>query len=121
MSWSATELHIVICCHLAEDANLAKVYLAAGQCGEQDAPHDAPTSIVLDPYLSLKVPANYSGLSVRTIRNFLTHPLAPLPYHKIIGKILIRRSEFDGWITQYRRGAQPQDLDALVNEVLSGL
>jgi hypothetical protein len=77
-------------------------------------------SVPLDPYLSLKALATYSGLSVRKLRNCLRHPSHPLPHYRVDGKILIRRSEFDIWIAAYRRVGDP-DVDQIVDDVLAKL
>jgi len=74
-------------------------------------------STTLDPYLSLRALATYSGLSVRTLRQYLADPAHPLPYHRVGGKVLVRRSEFDAWMAAYRRVGQA-DVDALVADVL---
>jgi Helix-turn-helix domain len=78
------------------------------------------TSVPLDPYLSLKALATYSGLSVRKLRNCLRHPSHPLPHYRVDGKILIRRSEFDVWIRAYRRVGDPE-VDQIVDDVLAKL
>ena len=75
----------------------------------------------LDPYLSLKKLSAYASLSVRTLRTLLSRSVNPLPHYRLAGKILIKRSEFDDWISQYRRASQPQDLDAIVNDILRDL
>lgn len=54
-------------------------------------------STVLDPFLSLKALAGYSGLSVRKLRQHLEDPAHPLPCYRIGGKIVVRRSEYDAW------------------------
>jgi hypothetical protein len=36
-------------------------------------------------------------------------------------QILVRKSEFDEWISQYQRCSQDVDLDSLVNEVMNSL
>ena len=77
-------------------------------------------SVPLDPYLSLKALATYSGLSVRKLRNCLRHPSHPLPHYRVDGKILIRRSEFDVWIAAYRRVGDPE-VDQIVDDVLAKL
>jgi hypothetical protein len=98
-------------------------------------------SIPLDPYLSLRALSGYPGLSVRTLRYYLTEPVRLLPHYraggsvpvrpsssvrnrhvrtKQGGKILVRRSDFDAWITAYRR-AGDADIDQIVAEVLYGL
>jgi hypothetical protein len=77
-------------------------------------------SVPLDPYLSLKALATYSGLSVRKLRNCLRHPSHPLPHYRVDGKILIRRSEFDVWIAAYRRVGDTE-VDQIVDDVLAKL
>jgi len=77
-------------------------------------------SVPLDPHLSLKALATYSGLSVRKLRDCLDHPSHPLPHYRVGGKILVRRSEFDAWIAAYRRVGDP-DVDQIVDDVLGGL
>lgn len=71
-----------------------------------------------DPYLPLAALANYSGRSVRTLRKALKDPAHPLPHYRLggNGKILVRRSEFDQWIADYRR--EGPDLDWLVSEIV---
>lgn len=65
-------------------------------------------STVLDPFLSLKALASYSGLSVRTLRHYIELPPdEALPCYRVGGKILVRRSELDGWIAQYRSRGRP--------------
>ncbi|OGB96124.1 MAG: hypothetical protein A3G35_13265 [candidate division NC10 bacterium RIFCSPLOWO2_12_FULL_66_18] len=63
----------------------------------------------LDPYLSLKALAAYSGLSTRTLRSFINRPPAEaLPCYRVTGgKLLVRRSEFDAFIAQYRTQGRP--------------
>jgi Helix-turn-helix domain len=77
-------------------------------------------SVPLDPYLSLKALATYSGLSVRKLRNCLRHPSSPLPHYRVGGKILIRRSEFDIWIAAYRRVGDT-GVDQIVDDVMAKL
>jgi hypothetical protein len=77
-------------------------------------------STQLDPFLPLRALAAYSGLSVRKLRDYLDEPGHPLPHYRIGGKILVRRSEYDGWATSYRQVGQP-DVDCVVAEVLADL
>ena len=73
-----------------------------------------------DGYVPLKALAVYAGLSVRTLRDYLTDPIAPLPHYRIGGKILVRRSEFDAWAQRFRRvGSGTFDLvvDDLLREM----
>jgi len=73
-----------------------------------------------DPYLTLKALADYSGLSVRKLRDMLKHPLHPLPYYRIDGKILVRRSEYDIWARQFRQMGH-SDVDKIVADILSDI
>jgi len=57
-----------------------------------------------DPFLSLRALADYSGLSVRTLRKFLERnpPSQALPCYRLEGKVVVRRSDFDTFMQQYR-------------------
>ena len=57
-----------------------------------------------DPYLSLRALADYSNLSVRTLRKFIERnpPAQALPCYRLDGKLVVRRSEFDQYMQQYR-------------------
>jgi predicted DNA-binding transcriptional regulator AlpA len=77
-------------------------------------------STPLDPFLSLKALAAYSGLGVRTLRSYLSDLTYPLPCYRVGGKIVVRRSEFDSWITRYRQVGRG-DVDRLVADALEGL
>lgn len=75
----------------------------------------------LDPYLSLRALAIYSGCSVRWLRDRLTAPQHPLPCYRLPGrKILVRRSDFDAWLVTYRRLGDA-DVDRIVADALNGL
>jgi hypothetical protein len=64
----------------------------------------------LDPYFGLKRLAEYSGISVRALRRHLEDPHDPLPFFRAGATILVRRSEFDGWMER-RRGHKDTLLD----------
>ena len=81
---------------------------------------EAPTALAGDGYLPLRALSSYAGLSVRTLRGYLTHAAYPLPSYRIGGKILVRRSEYDAWAGQFRV-ANHARLDDLVTNVLAGL
>jgi len=75
----------------------------------------------LDPYLSLRALAEYSGCSVRWLRDRLTDPHHALPCYRLPGgKVLIRRSEFDAWLARYRQVGHP-DIGRVVTDILAGL
>src|SRR6266478_1011396 len=51
-------------------------------------------STELDPWLPLRALAAYSGLSVRTLRDYINAPLLALPCYRVGNKVLVRRGEF---------------------------
>lgn len=75
-----------------------------------------------DPYLALAALAGYSGCSVRWLRDRLKDVHHPLPCYRLPpgGKVLVRRGEFDAWLSRYRRVGRP-DVDRIVTDVLGGL
>src|SRR5712692_3662109 len=78
-------------------------------------------SAPLDPFLSLRALADYSGLSVRTLRGYIDGlPDEALPCYRVNGKILVRRSEFDAWIGQFRSRGRPSLAHALRELGLDG-
>lgn len=77
-------------------------------------------STPMDPFLPLKALAAYSGLGVRKLREYLADPAHPLPYYRVGGKILVRRSEFDAWVARYRRVGNP-DVEQIVSDALRAL
>ncbi|OGB93775.1 MAG: hypothetical protein A2Z31_05000 [candidate division NC10 bacterium RBG_16_65_8] len=95
----------------------------------------------LDPWLSLEALSRYSGLSVRSLRVYLADAHRPLPHYRmkephvitekaarkdgeaprqrtVSGKILVRRSDFDRWMEDFR---YTPDLDKIVNEIMTDL
>ncbi len=77
-------------------------------------------STQLDPFLSIRALASYSGLSVRKLRDCLIDPGHPLPSYRVGGKIVVRRSEFDAWIAAYRTQGRA-NVDRIVSDVLRTL
>jgi hypothetical protein len=81
---------------------------------------DVVVSTALDPFLSLRALAIYSSIGIRRLRDYLEDPVHPLPCYRVGGKVLVRRSEFDTWMAQYRRVGRV-DVDRVVAEVLREL
>ena len=74
-----------------------------------------------DPYLALRALAQYSGCSVRWLRDRLRDLSHPLPHYRLPGgKILVQRSEFDGWVQRYRQMGDAE-VERVVAEVLQGV
>src|SRR5262245_28970628 len=73
-------------------------------------------STALDPFLSLRALSSYSGIGVRTLRQYLELPPdAALPCYRLPGggKILVRRSTFDAWISQFQARGRPSLIRAM--------
>lgn len=83
-------------------------------------PRVPPAVCIDDAYFPLVALSGYAGLSVRTLRSYLTHAVRPLPHYRVGGKLLVRRSEFDGWMAAFREQLT-SPVDALVDDVLKGL
>src|ERR1700716_1261862 len=64
------------------------------------APQAPPAKAPLEPaeYLDLKALALYSRIGIRTLRGYIHRKVRPLPSYRVDKKILVRRSEFDGWL-----------------------
>ena len=72
-----------------------------------------------DAYYSLKRLTAYSGMSLRTLRTYLRDGIHPLPHFKVGGKILVKRSDFDEWITTFRQ-TRVSRVDVLVRDLTQG-
>ena len=70
-----------------------------------------------DRYLSMKALAEYASLSERTLRDYLTDIDDRIPCYRLKRKILVKQSEFDGWMK--RRQTDGTRMDAIVEEVVS--
>lgn len=101
--------------------NLSKPDIAAEHGARSRSADRGMTVAPPDPYRPLAMLSQYAGLSVRTLGTYLTDRLRPLPSYRVGGKILVRRSDFDAWMNQFRIAGKPVTVDALVNDVLQGL
>jgi hypothetical protein len=72
-------------------------------------------------YFDLQALAAYSCCSVRWLRDRLADRTHPLPHHRVEGKVLVRRADFDKWMDVYRVCSQAQDVKRIVEDVWSGL
>jgi hypothetical protein len=76
-------------------------------------------SITEAGYFDLQALAAYSSCSVRWLRNRLVDHHQPLPHYRVDGKILVKREEFDRWMTTHRTMQPANDVAALVESVVS--
>ena len=72
-----------------------------------------------DTFLDLKQLAQYSTFSDSTLRGYLSDPEKPIPFFRVNRKILIKKSEFDRWMEQFR--GENNDLDPIIDEMISDL
>lgn len=72
-----------------------------------------------DRYLTLRELASYSAMSLRTLRRALNDRIHPLPHYRPGGrKILVRRTEFDTWMQQFRQIPNQLDLNQLIEKTI---
>jgi excisionase family DNA binding protein len=63
----------------------------------------ATSTPLTDRYMDRAALEAYAGVSKGTVQDWLTHSDYPLPHYRVDGgKILIRQSEFDAWMAQWR-------------------
>jgi|APSaa5957512622_1039677.scaffolds.fasta_scaffold188625_1 excisionase family DNA binding protein len=70
-------------------------------------------------YLKVAELSDYSGISQRTLRDFLKDPVNPIPHFRVgvAGRIIrIKKSEFDQWM-ESQRADQSDGIDELIAEV----
>lgn len=69
-------------------------------------------------YFDLRALAVYSSASVRWLRDRLVDRNHPLPHHRVEGKLLVKKEDFDQWISEYRQDRPSDELESVVNGVL---
>ncbi len=68
-----------------------------------------------DHLFDLRGLSAYASLSVSSLRAHIRSN--GLPAYQVHGKILVRKSEFDRWLSQFRVN-RSQDLNRLANEII---
>ena len=71
-----------------------------------------------DRYLDLQKLSEYSSLAVPTLRDYIKR--GTLPHYKLLGKIVIKKSEFDGWMEQFKVD-KTDELESLVEDAIASL
>lgn len=80
-----------------------------------------PSSFPQPGYFDLKTLAAYSCCSVRWLRDRLVDNAHPLPHHRVEGKLLVKREDFDQWISRFRHDRPADELDQIVDGVMATL
>jgi len=70
-------------------------------------------------WLGLTELIRYAPVSERTLRAWIHSAVDPLPAVQVGRKILVRRSEFDGWMERHR--IKQVDLGGMVDEIMEGV
>ncbi len=72
-------------------------------------------------YLTVTQLSEYSGISKRTLWDFLKNPINPIPHFRVgaAGRIVrVKRSDFDQWM-ETQRADQKTDVDQIVDGILN--
>lgn len=73
-------------------------------------------------WLCLREVTRYINVSDRTLRTWIHSPTDALPAVRVGGRILVRRSELDGWLERHRvKPLADIDVDAIVREIVGGV
>ena len=78
-------------------------------------------STIRPEYLDLQALAVYSSCSVRWLRDRLADKKVALPHHRVEGKILVSKKDFDEWISRFRTVQEPNEIDSIVDGVMADL
>jgi hypothetical protein len=70
-------------------------------------------------YMDLRTLAAYACCSVRWLRDRLVDRSHPLPHFRIAGKLLVKREDFDSWMSDYRMGSASTDLEHIVDSIVT--
>ena len=70
-------------------------------------------------YFDLRALAAYSSCSVRWLRDRLVDRVRPLPHYRIEGKILVKREEFDHWLSNSHVVTSTDELSEIVDSVVA--
>ena len=74
----------------------------------------------LEPsYLNLRTLAAYSSCSVRWLRDRLVDQINPLPHHRVGGKLLVKKDDFDRWMDVHRVVHPSDQLSQIVESVVA--
>ena len=79
------------------------------------------TSCAQTGYFDLRTLAGYSCCSVRWLRDRLVDRNHPLPHHRIEGKLLVKKEDFDQWIAGYRQERPADELEEVVSGVVAAM
>ena len=74
-----------------------------------------PKQEVYPEYLPFKDLAVYASVCVNTLKKWKS---CGMPVYQVGGVLLVRKSEFDAWMRQFRKGTESTDLNSVWEEVM---
>jgi hypothetical protein len=72
-------------------------------------------------YIDLRTLAAYASCSVRWLRDRLVDQTHPLPHHRVRGKLLVKKDNFDRWMDVHRVVHPSDQLTEIVESVIAQL
>jgi hypothetical protein len=72
-------------------------------------------------YFTLRTLGTYSNCSVRWLRDRLVDQTHPLPHHRVGGKLLVKKDDFDRWMDAHRVVHPSDQLTLIVDSVVAQL
>lgn len=72
-------------------------------------------------WLDLATLSRYCCVSTRTLREWANLPDNPMPAKKVGGKLFVSKADFDSWMAAHPTANSEQDLNAIVDEVVSSV
>jgi len=73
-------------------------------------------------WLGMRQVTQYAAVSERTVRAWIHASVDALPAVRVGGKLLVRRSELDAWLSRHRlRPLATIDLDGIVRQALQAV
>ena len=75
-------------------------------------------AVLKDQYFDLQGLSEYSSIGVTTLRDYIR--VDGLPCFRVKGKILVRKSEFDKWMENFRMNGN-MSIEKIADEVIGSL
>ena len=73
-------------------------------------------------WLDLRALTEYASVSERTLREWIARRKDALPAYRVGKKILVKRSEFDAWVSKHvLNSLDAIDVDQLVGDLLNNV
>jgi excisionase family DNA binding protein len=74
-----------------------------------------------DKWMGIAELVEHSSLSDKTIRRYIAAREDPLPSHRVGGRVLVKRSEFDAWVSRKPARKAPAVKRAMADRVAAAV